>query len=89
MILEVNILNVGLPRWLSHRRIHLPIEETQVWPLGQEDPWRRKWQPTLVLSPGKANGQRSLVGYCPWSLKESDTTKQLNDSNPEHSKKEK
>ena len=24
--------------------------------------WRRKWQPTLVLLPGKSHGQRSLVG---------------------------
>ena len=25
--------------------------------------WRRKWQSTLVLLPGKSHGQRSLVGY--------------------------
>ena len=31
-----------------------------------EDPWRRKWQPTPVLLPGKFHGQRSLVGYSPW-----------------------
>ena len=37
-------------------------------------PWRRKWQPTPVLSPGKSHGQRSLVGYSPWSCKESDMT---------------
>ena len=29
-------------------------------------PWRRKWQPTPVLSPGKSHGRRSLVGYSPW-----------------------
>ena len=37
-------------------------------------PWKRKWQPTLVFLAGKFHGQRSLVGYCPWGLKESDTT---------------
>ena len=37
-------------------------------------PWRRKWQPTPVLLPGKAHGQRSLVGYSPWGRKELDTT---------------
>ena len=37
-------------------------------------PWRRKWQPTPVLLPGKPHGQRSLVGYSPWGHKESDTT---------------
>ena len=25
-------------------------------------PWRRKWEPTPVFSPGKSHGQRSLVG---------------------------
>ena len=40
-------------------------------------PWRRKWQPTPVLLPGKSHGRRSLVGYSPWGRKESDTTEQL------------
>ena len=40
-------------------------------------PWRRKWQPTPVLLPGKFHGQRSLVGYSPWGLKESDTAERL------------
>ena len=39
--------------------------------------WRRKWQSTPVLLPGKSHGQRSLVGYSSWGRKESDTTKQL------------
>ena len=39
--------------------------------------WRRKWQSTPVLLPGKSHGQRSLIGYNPWSRKESDTTEQL------------
>ena len=37
-------------------------------------PWRRKWQSTLGLVPGKSHGQRSLVGYSPWGRKESYTT---------------
>ena len=40
-------------------------------------PWRRKWQPTPAFLPGKSHGQRSLVGYSPWSHKESDMTEQL------------
>ena len=40
-------------------------------------PWRRKWQPTPVLLPGKFQGQRSLIGYSPWDCKESDMTEQL------------
>ena len=30
--------------------------------------WRRKWQPTPVLSAGKSHGWRSLIGYNPWGL---------------------
>ena len=40
-------------------------------------PWRRKWQPTPGFLPGKSHGLRSLVGYCPWGRKESDTTERL------------
>ena len=32
-------------------------------------PWRRKWQPTPVFSPGKPHGQRSLACYSPWGRK--------------------
>ena len=32
-------------------------------------PWSRKWQPTPVFLPGKPHGQKSLVGYNPWSGK--------------------
>ena len=39
-------------------------------------PWRRKWQPIPIFSPGKSHGQRSLVDYSPWSHKESDKTEQ-------------
>ena len=35
--------------------------------------WKRKWQPAPVFLPEKSHGQR-LVGYSPWSLKESDVT---------------
>ena len=32
-------------------------------------PWRRKWQPTPVVLPGKSHGQRSLAGYSSWGLR--------------------
>ena len=38
--------------------------------------WRRTWQPTLVLLPGKSHRQRGLVGYSPWGREELDTTEQ-------------
>ena len=34
-------------------------------------PWRRKWQSTPALLPGKSHGRRSLIGYSPWGRKES------------------
>ena len=37
-------------------------------------PWRRKGQPTPVFLPRKSQGQRSLMGYNPQGLKESDAT---------------
>ena len=39
--------------------------------------WKRKWQRTPVLLPGKFHGLRSLVGYSPWGRRESDTTERL------------
>ena len=45
--------------------------------LGQEVPWRRKWQLTPIFLPDKPHGQRSLADYSPGGHKESDTTEQL------------
>ena len=55
------------------------IRDIQVcWiPGSRRFPWRRKWQPTPVLLPGKSHWQRSLVGYTPWGHKELYTTKRL------------
>ena len=49
-------------------------QETWVVSLGQEDPLEKEWLSTLVFLPGESHGQRSLVGYCPWSHKELDTS---------------
>ena len=32
-------------------------------------PWKRKWQPTLVLLPGKTHRPRSLASYSTWGHK--------------------
>ena len=53
------------------------MQQTQVWPWVGKILWRRKWQPTPVLLPGKFHEQRSLVGYSPLGCKESDTTERL------------
>ena len=40
--------------------------------------WPPKWKLyTLVLSPGKSHGWRSLVGCSPWGCEESDTAERL------------
>ena len=39
--------------------------------------WRRKWQPTPVLLPGKFHAWRNLVDNSPWGSKELDTIEQL------------
>ena len=60
---------------------HLPaMRETCIAgfnPQVRKIPCRRKWQPTPVLLREKFHGWRSLVGYSPWDLKESNTTEQL------------
>ena len=40
-------------------------------------PWKRKWQPTPALLPGKSHGRRSLVCCSPWGREESDATERL------------
>ena len=52
-------------------------KEIKVWSLGQEDPMRRIWQPTLVFLHEKSHRQRSLAGYSQWGRTESDTTEWL------------
>ena len=39
--------------------------------------WRRQWDSTPVLLPGKSHEQRSLVGCSPWGDYKSDMTEQL------------
>ena len=50
------------------------MQKTWVQFLDQEVPWRREWLPTPVILPREFHGQRSLVGYSPWSCKELDMT---------------
>ena len=53
------------------------MQETWVQSLGQEDPWRRAWQPTPVLLPGEFYGQRRLAGYSSWGYKKLNMSEQL------------
>ena len=53
------------------------MRETWFQSLSQEDPLEKGTATHSVLLPGEFHGQRSLVGYSPWSHKKSCTTKQL------------
>ena len=68
---------LGFPWWFRHLSICLQCGRPGFDPWVGKIPWRRKWQSTPVLLPGKSHGQRSLVGYSPWGGKESDMTKRL------------
>ena len=58
------------------------IQETWVRSWVGKIPWRRKWQSTPVLLPGRSHGQRNLEGYSPWGHKELTTTEQLTLTKP-------
>ena len=67
----------GLSWWLRQESICLQFGRPRFDPWVGKILWRRKWQPTSVLSSGESHGQRSLVGYSPWGHKESDMTELL------------
>ena len=51
--------SLGLPWWPSGKESAYNAGDPDPW-LGKI-PWRRKWRPTPVFSPGKSHGQRSLA----------------------------
>ena len=63
-------------RWLNGKESPYQCERFRSYRF-DPCPLKRKWQHTPVFLPGKSHGQRSLEGYSPWGLKESDTAKQL------------
>ena len=63
---------------VAQRLKHLPPKwDTWVQSLRWEDPLEKEMAPTPVFLPGETHGRRSLVGYSPRGLKESDTTEWL------------
>ena len=45
------------------------VKNMPAYSLCRKIPWRREWLLTPVFLPGESHGQRSLVGYSPWGLK--------------------
>ena len=68
---------LGFPGGSADKRIHLQRGRPGFALWVGKIPWRRKWQSTPALLPGKSHGQRILIGYSPWGRKESDTTERL------------
>ena len=66
-----------MAQWVKNLPTMQETQEIQVRSLGQEEPWRRKWQLTPVFLPEKSHGQRRLAVYSPKGQKELDTTEPL------------
>ena len=66
-------LDTWFPCWLSSTESTSQRRRRGFHPWVGKIPWRKKWQPTPVLLPGKSQGQRSRAGYSPRGHKESDT----------------
>ena len=67
----------GLARYLSGKRVCLPVQEPQemwVWPLGQEDPLEKETATNSSILAWRIHGQRTLADYSPWGHKELDMT---------------
>ena len=65
-----------MAQWVKNTPAMQETQERQVSSLGREDPWRRKWQLTSVLSGNSMNIGAWQVTYCrlPKGHTESDTT---------------
>ena len=57
---------MGYPGGSDGKNVCLQCWRPRFDPWVRKIPWKRKWQPTPVLLPGKFHGQRSLVGYSSW-----------------------
>ena len=72
-LMKINCFS-GLPRWFTGKQSACQCRRQGFYPWVRKIPWRRKWQPIPVFLPEKSHGHRSLVGYSPWGVKESDMT---------------
>ena len=70
----------GLPRWLSGKRVHLPMQaekqETQFLSLDWKNPLEGEMTThcSILAWLGKSHRQKSLAGCSPWGCKELDVT---------------
>ena len=62
-------LHYGFSWWQSGKEHTCQCRRCGFNPWVREIPWRRKWQPTPVILPGRSHAQRILVGYSLWGRK--------------------
>ena len=67
--LEEHLGLLGLPWWLRGKESTCQCRRCEFDPWVGKMPWKRKWQPTPIVLPEKFHGQRSPVGFSPWSCK--------------------
>ena len=65
---------------VSSKKSSCQYRKYKFYPWVGKIPWRREWRHTSAFLPGKARGQRSLVGYSSWGCRELDTTQHLNNN---------
>ena len=73
-------------KWDRETRLKVDLHQEDLLSLANYADWSRKWQPTPVFLPGYFHGQKNLVGYSPYSWKESDTAEQLSTPSNSHEK---
>ena len=71
---------LGFPDGSSDKESTCRCRRCRFVPWVRKIPWRRKLKPAPVFLPGESQRQTSLVGYNPWSYKESDTSEHLRTS---------
>ena len=79
------------PRWYNGKESTYPSrrhKRRRFHPWIGEIPWRRKWQPTPVASPGKFYGQEGLGSYSPGGGKVLDMTEHTGTHEACHAKSE-
>ena len=68
---------LGFPVGANGREPIQEMKETWIWSLGWQDPLEKGMATRPSILAWEIHGQRSLVDYSPWSLKQSDKTEQL------------
>ena len=72
-ILYWNIVDLGIPMWLSGKEPAGQRRRPGFDPFIGKITWRTEWLPTPVFLPGKSHGQRGLEGYTVQGVAKSQT----------------